>query len=158
VVLGGWQLGGILTLQSGFPLSVFCPPGNIQNGGDGCRSDSLGIDPNLPRSQKTPDRFFDTAAFPLTGRLPGTSTEARFGNSGRNILDGPGIISFDFSAIKNFRIAEKAGVEFRAEFFNIPNHPIFGAPGTTPNTPAYGRIGGTRIDSRQLQFGLKFHF
>ncbi|MBM3734742.1 MAG: carboxypeptidase regulatory-like domain-containing protein [Acidobacteria bacterium] len=158
VILGGWQLGGIFTLQSGFPLSVFCPPGNIQNGGDGCRSDSLGINPNLPRNQKTPDRFFNTAAFPLTGRIPGPNTEARYGDSGRNILDGPGIISFDFSAIKNFRLTEKTNLEFRGEFFNIPNHPIFAPPGTTPNTPAYGRIGGTKIDSRQLQFGLKFHF
>jgi len=155
VILGGWQLGGILTFQSGFPLSAFCPPGNIQNGGDGCRPDATGINPNLSRSQKTPDRFFDTNAF--VGRLPG-GEQFRYGNSGRNIIDGPGIVSFDFSLIKMFRFTETTGLEFRSEFFNLPNHPIFAPPGTGLGVPSYGRIGATKIDSRQLQFGLKFHF
>jgi hypothetical protein len=155
-LLGGWQLGSILTLQSGFPLTPGCPPGNIQNGGDGCRPDSIGVSPNLPRSQKQPHRFFNTDAF--VGRLPGINTEARYGIAGRNVIEGPGIISFDFSLIKNFRFTERAGVEFRTEFFNFPNHPIFAPPGTGVGTPAYARIGATKIDSRQLQFGLKLHF
>lgn len=154
-ILGGWQLGGILTFQDGFPLTAYCGPGNIQNGGDGCYPDAVGNNPNLSRDQQTVGRFFDTSAF--VNRLPGGS-QFRYGNSGRNTIIGPGIISFDFSAVKLFRIGERAGVEFRGEFFNLPNHPIFNPPGTTVATPAYGQISSTKIDSRQLQFGLKFHF
>ena len=152
VLLGGWQLSGILTLQSGFPLSAFCGPGNIQNGGDGCRADAVGINPNLSRDQKTPTRFFNTDAF--IDRLPGGET-FRYGNSGRNVIDGPGIISFDFSVIKNFQFTERQRLEFRAEMFNLPNHPIFAPPGTSLRNANYGVIGATRIDSRQLQFGLE---
>lgn len=155
VLLGGWQLGGILTLQSGFPLTAYCGPGNIQNGGDGCYPDSLGVNPNLARSEKTPNRFFDTAAF--IDRLPG-GPQFRYGNSGRNTIEGPGIINLDFSVLKNFRFTERAGLEFRAEFFNLPNHPIFNPPGSTLRTATYGSISATKIDSRQIQFGLKLHF
>ena len=59
---------------------------------------------------------------------------------------------------KNFRFAERHRFEFRAELFNFPNHPIFGIPGTSPGTSNYGLISGTAIDSRQLQFGLKYVF
>ncbi len=156
VVAGNWQFGGILNFQSGFPLTAYCGPGNIQNGGDGCYPDSLGIDPNLTRSAKTPNRFFDTNAF--IDRVAGVGPQFRYGNSGRNTIDGPGIISLDFSAIKNFRFTETAGLEFRTEFFNLTNHPIFAPPGTTLRNSTYGVIGGTKIDSRQVQFGLKLNF
>lgn len=156
VVLGNWQLGGIFTLQDGFPLSAFCGPGNIQNGGDGCRPDVVpGSEANLSRDAKRVTRFFNTDAF--IDRLPG-GEQFRYGNSGRNIITGPGIMSWDLSMIKNFRFTESNSLEFRAEFFNLPNHPIFSPPGTTLRTSTYGVIGGTKIDSRQLQFGLKLHF
>jgi hypothetical protein len=154
-VLGGWQLGGILTLQDGFPVTAYCGPGNIQNGGDGCYPDAVGINPNLSRDQKTPTRFFDTAAF--VNRLPG-GPAFRYGNSARNTINGPGIINWDFSANKNFQLTERTRLEFRSEFFNLPNHPIFGAPGTNVGTPTYGVISSTAIDSRQIQFALKLSF
>ncbi len=155
VILGNWQLGSILTLQDGFPLTANCGPGNIQNGGDGCYPDSVGINPNLPRSQKKVARFFNTEAF--IDRLPG-GPQFRYGNSGRNTIIGPGIISWDFSAIKTFHFTEQAGLEFRTEVFNLPNHPIFNPPGTTLRVSSYGVISSTKIDSRQIQFGLKLHF
>ena len=156
-ILGDWQIGGILTLQDGFPLTAYCGSGNIQNGGDGCYPDVVaGQSPDLAESEQTVGRFFNTAAF--VDRLPNFGPDQRYGNSGRNTIIGPGIISFDFSLIKMFRFTERTGLEFRSEFFNFPNHPIFAPPGTTLRDPSYGRIGGTRIDSRQLQFGLKLHF
>ena len=156
-ILGDWQIGGILTLQDGFPLTAYCGPGNIQNGGDGCYPDVVpGQAPDLSRSEQTVNRFFNTDAF--LDRLPNFGPIQRYGNSGRNTITGPGIISFDFSLIKMFRFTERTGLEFRSEFFNMPNHPIFAPPGTTLRNPSYGQIGGTRIDSRQVQFGLKLHF
>ncbi|MBI3696990.1 MAG: carboxypeptidase regulatory-like domain-containing protein [Acidobacteria bacterium] len=154
-VFGGWQLGGILTFQDGFPMTARCGSGVIQNGGDSCYPDATGIDPNLPRGQKAVTHFFNTDAF--VDRLPG-GERFRYGNANRNAIIGPGIIDWDFSAIKNFRFTERAGLEFRSEFFNFPNHPIFAPPGTTLRTSTYGVIGGTKIDSRQIQFGMKFHF
>ncbi len=153
---GGWQVGTIFTMQDGFPLSVFCTSASsIQNNDSGCYADSTGVDPNLPRSQQDPSHFFNTAAF--VNRLPG-GDQFRYGNAGRNVVTGPGIIDWDFSAMKRFHLAERTNLEFRAEFFNIPNHPIFANPGLTVGNPSYGVIGATAIDSRQIQFALRLEF
>ncbi len=155
-LLGGWQLGGILTLQDGFPLTARCGPGTLQNGGDGCYPDVVpGQAANLPRDQRSRTRWFNTAAF--VDRLPGGETY-RFGNSGRNTVIGPGILAFDFSLIKNFKFTERTALEFRSEFFNLPNHPIFGQPGDTLRTSSYGISNSTRIDSRQIQLALRLVF
>jgi hypothetical protein len=154
-VLGGWQLGGILTLQDGFPFTVQCGPGNIQNGGGICHPDSTGVNPNLPRSQQTRTRFFNTDAY--VDRIPATGN-FRYGNTARNSVIGPGIISFDASANKKFNLTESKYVEFRTEIFNLPNHPIWNPPGAQLRTANYGVINSTRIDSRQIQFALKLVF
>ena len=154
-VVGGWQLGGILTLQDGFPFTLTCGPGNIQNGGGICYPDSTGADPNLPRDQQTRTRFFNTDAY--VDRIPATGN-FRFGTTGRNSVIGPGIISFDASANKKFYLTESRFLEFRTEIFNAPNHPIWNPPGTQLRTPNYGVITSTKIDSRQIQFALKLVF
>jgi hypothetical protein len=154
-LLGGWQLGGILTLQDGFPFTVLCGPGNIQNGGGACYPDATGVDPNLPRNQQSRTRFFNTDAF--VDRLPG-GAQYRYGNAARNTVTGPGIINFDASINKKFTVHESTYVEFRTEVFNLPNHPIWSPPGRTLRNPDYGFINSTRIDSRQIQFALKVVF
>jgi hypothetical protein len=90
-------------------------------------------------------------------RLPG-DLQFRYGNSGRNTIIGPGIIDWDFSAMKRFRFTERSNLEFRAEFFNIPNHPIFANPGLSVSTLSYGVIGGTVVDSREIQFALRLQY
>ncbi|MFN0112410.1 MAG: TonB-dependent receptor domain-containing protein [Blastocatellia bacterium] len=154
-VLGGWQLGGILTLQDGFPFTVLCGPGNIQNGGGVCYPDSTGASPNLSSDQQTRTRFFNTDAY--VDRLP-AGGNFRFGTTGRNSVTGPGIISFDASANKKFFFAESKYIEFRTEIFNAPNHPIWNPPGNQLRTPNYGVITSTKIDSRQIQLALKLVF
>ncbi len=153
-LLGGWQLGTILTLQAGFPASAYCGFGSVQNSDTTCYPDATGINPALARGQQDPKRWFDPAAF--VDRLD--RGVFRYGNSGRNTIIGPGLIAWDFSMAKNFPIRERAKLEFRSEFFNFPNHPNFGQPGTSPGTPSYGVIGATRIESRQLQFALRLAF
>nr|MDQ3010610.1 hypothetical protein [Acidobacteriota bacterium] len=155
LILGGWQLGGILTLQDGFPFTVLCGPGNIQNGGGVCYPDSTGANPNLPDDQKLRTRFFNTDAY--VDRIPATG-DFRFGTTGRNSVIGPGIISFDASINKKFNFTETTYLEFRTEVFNAPNHPIWSPPGNTLRTTNYGVITSTKIDSRQIQFGLKLVF
>ena len=158
-VLGGWQVGGIFTVQTGFPLTAFCGPGNIQNGGGYCAPDVVpGQSPNNI-STRTVQRFFNTDAFvDRLGQNPAAITDFRYGNSGRNTITGPGLTSFDASLTKVFAITERHRLEFRSEFFNLPNHPIFAPPGTTLRTANYGVISATKVDSRQLQFALKYQF
>ena len=83
------------------------------------------------------------------------------GNSGRNRFYGPGSTTVDFSTFKNFSVLEKLKVQFRAEFFNILNHPNFAAPNflndsnNSIGTSNAGVIGNTSTTSRQIQLGLK---
>ena len=161
-VLGGWQLGGILTLQSGFPLSAFCGPGNWQNNDTTCYADATGLEPDLPRGQQDPARWFNLDAFVnrlgVPNNRPQDVREYRYGNSGRNVFDGPGIIALDASVTKNWQIRERSRLEFRVEFFNLPNHPLWGQPNTSPGSPTYGVISSTRIDPRDIQLALKLYF
>ncbi len=162
LLAGGWQIGGILTLQDGFPNTAYCGPGNIQNGGGYCKPDAIvGQDTALPDGQRTVQRFFNTNAFvDRLGVAPGvTPSVFRYGTAGRNTIIGPGIISLDASVNKFFRFFDgKHAVELRGEFFNLPNRANFAQPGTTLRTPTYGVITGTRIDSRQIQLALRYSF
>ncbi|MBL8290600.1 MAG: carboxypeptidase regulatory-like domain-containing protein [Bryobacterales bacterium] len=161
-LLGGWQFGGIVTFQDGFPATAFCGPGNIQNGGGYCKPDAVsGVSAKLPESQQSVSRFFNTDAFvDRVGVAPGAAQPVfRYGTAGRNTIIGPGITSLDMSVNKFFRLKENSHtLEFRGEFFNLPNHPVFQQPGTTVRTPTYGVISGTRLDSRQIQLALKYSF
>ena len=111
-----------------------------------------------------PDRYWDINAFAL-------QPVNQRGNLGRNTLIGPGLVNFDFSTAKSFAIDETRRLEFRAEMFNLPNHPNFGAPsgftaftgvnaatGVPTISPTWGVISTTVTTSRQIQFGLKFVF
>ena len=93
----GWQVGTIVTLQDGFPLTATCSSGAVQNGGDTCLADATGINPNLARGQQDPRHFFNTDAF--VNRLPG-GAQFRYGNAGRGTIIGPGILDLDFSLAK----------------------------------------------------------
>ncbi|MBL8173159.1 MAG: TonB-dependent receptor [Bryobacterales bacterium] len=161
-IFGGWQLGGIVTFQDGFPNTMYCGPGNIQNGGGYCKPDAVaGADPKLPKSQQTLGRFFNTEAYvDRVGVAPGAAQPVfRYGTAGRNTVIGPGIASLDASINKMFRFQEdRQQLELRAEFFNAPNHPIFAQPGGTLRTATYGVISGTRVDNRQIQVALKYSF
>lgn len=73
-------------------------------------------------------------------------------------MRGPGINDWDFNLAKTFTFSERLRLEFRAEAFNLLNHPQYGFPDTTITDPTYGQISGTRLDPRQIQFGLKLLF
>jgi len=147
----------LVYLAFGFPFSVFCTAnGTYQNTDTTCRADATGLNPAL--DNPAPRNWFNRDAF--TNRLgftPGVGPW-RFGTSGRNVVTGPGVTNFDFSMQKVFRLTEKGNLEFRAEFFNVPNHPMFNLPGATVGTVSYGVISSTHLDSRQIQFGLKLRF
>jgi hypothetical protein len=102
--------------------------------------------------------WFNTAAFAnRVGFTPGVGPY-RVGNSGRDNIVGPGITELDFSLAKSFAITERTNLQFRSEFFNLPNHPIFANPGATVGSPTFGVISATNLPSRQIQFGLRLSF
>ncbi len=154
-VLGGWQLGGILTLQDGFPFTVTCGPGNVQNGGGACYPDYNPTGGDWQLDNPTRTKYFNTDAF--IDRDPALGTNFRYGTVKRNSLIGPGITSLDMSIDKKFAVGGDY-FEFRAEIFNVPNVPIWSQPGAQLRTPNFGVITSTRMDSRQIQFGLKYVF
>ncbi|PYV34224.1 MAG: hypothetical protein DMG22_06935 [Acidobacteria bacterium] len=153
-VLGGWRLGGIVTLQGGFPFSVYGqdPFGlNDVIFGFGNRADRVPNQNPFPSGTKTTKEWFNTAAF-------SQPKVAHFGDTSRNFLRGPSFSNFDLSLAKTFSITEYARMEFRVETFNSFNHAIYDLPDTSMSDTTYGQISGTAHDARELQFGLKFLF
>lgn len=154
-LLSGWQTLGIVTLQSGRPFTVALLP-EIDNSGTGRSVLGFGAndrpnvagDPNL--SSPSADRWFNTAAFAFPA--PGT-----FGNAGRNILRGPGYQNVNASLVKNTLLTERLNLQFRAEVFNLFNHPNLNLPDNFLGSPTFGRISSAR-DPRHLQFGVKLLF
>ncbi len=154
-MLGGWEINGILTLQTGRPFTPFFSStvDRSLTGGFADRPNLVG-DPKL--NDPTPDRWFNTAAL----ALPPLGS---FGNAGRNIVEGPGLKNFDFGLFKKFRFTESKSLQFRTEFFNLTNHPNFALPNGNINSGSFGRIenaadGNSLGAQRQIQFGLKFLF
>jgi hypothetical protein len=139
----GWQLGGILSLQTGQPFSVLTGQDNSSTGLGNDRPNVVG-DPNS--GSHTVNRWFNTDAF--TPNLPLT-----FGNAGRNIVVGPGFRNFDFSVLKNTKIGESSNLQLRAEFFNITNHPNFALPSNILAAPNFGTLFQTP-DAAQNNVGL----
>ncbi len=151
-VAGGWQVSSILTLQSGFPVTVTNGQDTSNVGGFFDRPNATGQAPDLPRGQQDPQLFFNTAAFVINNR-------GEFGNVGRNTLNSPGIIGWDFSALKSFNLkSEQRYLQLRLEWFNFPNHPNWNNPNTNVSSGSFGRITSTRNNMRQLQVGLKLNF
>jgi len=152
-LIGGWQVNGILTLQTGFPLALSTQ--NTSNAGGGVlRPNTNGKSAALPgTTEERLNRYFDTSVF--TQPDPFT-----FGNVGRTLPDvrGPGIHNLDFSAFKNFHIKERASVQFRGEFFNFTNTPTFNLPDQVRSNSTFGRITSTAAAPRQVQFALKVLF
>ena len=185
--LGGWSAQWIATLQQGQPLTIGCPTGVTT--GTSCydvrvpgQSQKLGIRYD---SKGYPNYFGNPAAFnqpcqlgptgPIVdspaGCLPLTGKAVLGGNPSSTY--GPGFRRLDFSAFKAFQLSERFSLQFRAELFNILNHPNFNAPGfggngvvsisgsTNPTNGNFGEIGSTRDapnDPRQIQFGLKLYY
>jgi hypothetical protein len=155
-ILGNWTLASIWTWQSGFPYNVYDGSDRCLTAGNytpTCRPNLVG-DPLLPSGDRTPARWFNTAAFQRAGI-------GQFGDAPRNSIRGPGLVNTDMSIIKRVRLdALRRGVavEIRAEAFNLFNRVNFGAPVNDFSSSAFGTIGSTATDAREFQFGVKVSF
>lgn len=150
-IIGGWQISPIFEAQRGLPLSPSVA-GNPANTTGGQRPDRIG-DGNLPRGERTPERWFDVGAFAVPERFT-------FGDSAAWIIEGPGLVNLDLMISRTFAITENTQLDFRTEVFNVFNEAHFNFPNGTINRPAGGRISSTSecCPARQLQFGLKLIF
>lgn len=145
-IVGGWQLGGIITATTGRPFNV-----GLQNGvNNGAPSwpDRIG-DGKLDNPD--PYYWFDASDF----KAPPPNT---YGNVGRGVLYSPGVVNIDMSVVKTFRITEKIGFNFRFEAFNLFNSPYFGFPNANIGSPTVGRITSTVGDNRSLQLSGRINF
>ena len=152
--IGGWSWHGIVTLQTGFPFTPLVGS-NQSNNGDSRNPDRVSLNPNFTGSpiQGSVNRWFNPAAFLLP-------TAGTYGNAGRDIFTGPGLATFDTSLFKTTAISERLKLQFRAEFFNLFNHPNFGMPVVSTfsagaPSPTAGVITYTTTTQREIQFGLK---
>jgi hypothetical protein len=149
-IVGGWGLGGILTLQSGAPFTVNTQVNSVFSAAGALRAD-VSRNPELPNSSKTLSRWFDTSVF-------SQPAAAVFGNQGVNILRADGVINLNASIQRNFRMwSEQSKLQFRAEFFNFANHPNFGIPGRTFGGPGFGLVSSAG-QARSVQLGLRLAF
>ncbi len=146
-VIGNWQLNLISHIASGFPLGLST---GINNSGT-----AIGNRPNQVCSGKLShpnvNEFFDTSCFvdPAPGVL---------GDASRTPLYGPDFVNFDASLFKTFDLPKSTQLVFRAEVFNVFNHPQFAFPGTTTDSPGFGQITQIVNNPRLIQLALKLLF
>jgi hypothetical protein len=179
-VLGGWAVSGIWSYGSGIPLNINTGFNRSLNGDNkittgpdrpnlnpGFTNPSSGVTAGckgIPAGQPlgTPDRWYDPCAF----SLPPAGT---YGNLGRNTLNGPGTDKTSFAVVKNTALTERMKLQFRAEFFNLFNHPQFNVPNDLvfSSSGAYAATAGritltdgtvTGLGGRNIQFGMKLTF
>ena len=152
-ILHGWQISGIGQYQTGGPFNVLSGRDNSQTGINRDRAKFTGASVAPPAgSDKTV--WFNPAAFAV-------NDVGTFGNVGTGAFYGPHLFSWDVGVFKNFRLTERTGAQFRAEFFNLFNQVNFNNPNNRVTAGGFGAITTTHPnagDPRIIQFGLKFTF
>jgi hypothetical protein len=161
-VIGGWNLNGILSLNSGTPFDVgstkdIAETGNF-NFGNGYGYERANVVGSLYPANKGPNGWINIASF----QLPAKGT---FGDLGRDSLRSDWYKNLDLSLFRQFPITERFRLEFRFEAFNVTNTPVWGvpissfdAPLSSSGKPTFGTVNHTANAPRQLQFGLKLYF
>jgi hypothetical protein len=149
-VLGGWSFGFIAILQQGSPVGLTVQTSNTNAFNPGSQRVNVLRDPSLPADRRSVQQWFDPTA--VAAPAPFT-----FGNAGRALLTGPGLMQLSLSLLKNIRFRERYNVQFRAESLNFVNHANFNDPGTALGSAGFGVISGAK-DPRTMQLGLRLEF
>jgi hypothetical protein len=157
-VLGGWQINNMTSIMSGVPFSVFADGTSLNLPGSNQTADQ--VKPNVEKlggvGRATP--YYDPTAFAEV-------TAARFGNTGYNILRGPGLFNWDFGIFREFALPGHSRLQLRLESFNFTNTPHLATPDndvgdgedfmTITSVQDLGREG---IDERQFRLGVRIVF
>ncbi|MBI3894430.1 MAG: TonB-dependent receptor [Acidobacteria bacterium] len=160
-LLNGWQVNGIMRRAAGKPFTATLGYNRAETGSTGSANNRPNLKPGASNNPVLggPDKYFDPSVFELQPR-------GFFGNAGVQTIIGPAATNLDFAVVKDFPLGERQRMEFRAEFFNLLNHPYFARPNSTIQTgataifpnPLAGRITDTINTARQIQFALKLEF
>jgi hypothetical protein len=156
--IGGWRLSGILRYTTG---RYFTPSFTAAGGLSNNRPDVVaGVQANLPADQRTPQLWFNPAAFAAVPATDPVTGLPRFGNAGRNSLIGPGLNTVDARLAKSFQIRDSGmAASFRLEAFNLFNHANYDLPQTNiSQTNVVGSINNTVVPARQVQFAVRLDF
>ena len=156
-LISGWSASHILTVQTGFPLTVVSSTDFSNTSSPDAKPDRL----CGGAGSRSITNFFNASCFSTTAlQAAFQAGTPRFGNSGRGILAGPHYVDLDFALHKDTLITERVKMQFRAEFFNSLNTPTFGDPNSSIQSTAFGHITGIRSGSiaRQVQLALKIIF
>jgi len=149
--LTGWELGGIITLQSGSPVNILTGQDNSRTGVGFDRPDLVGNTAMREQSRgASVAQHFNTAAFQ-------PNALGHYGNLGRNVIIGPGVFDMDISLAKRIAIREGSSLQLRGDSFDVLNRPNFGAPGNTITAAGFGRI-TPASNGRILQVSMKYIF
>jgi hypothetical protein len=146
-----WQLNGIFSAMSGTPFSVGSAATSLNAPGNSQTANQVLPEVRILGGVGRGTPYFDTTAFaPVTA--------VQFGNTGRNIMRGRGIVNLDASIFRDFPLTERWKLQFRAEAFNVSNTPAFNNPAATVTSAGFGEITGAQTTERQLRFALKLFF
>jgi carboxypeptidase family protein/TonB-dependent receptor-like protein len=157
--LGGWRLVWVAYLQTGQRFSPEFSDGDPSNTNTFGGLPDRVCDGNLPAGQRTIERWFDTSCFV-------TPAAGRFGNSGVNVLEGPGLQVHNLSVVKKFRLTDKLSFDYMALISNIFNHPNFLFPAADISVPGeagvigetHGLYSGERAGPRMIEMRVRFRF
>jgi hypothetical protein len=159
--LGGWQLNGILTLETGIPFTVTTTDTTDTGPNHASRANCISnpyvgatANPSLLAGTGAPGFYLNPAAFAIP-------TLGTLGTCAPRAFHGPGIENLDASLFKIFALTERYRIEFRSEFFNALNHANFSNPNssfTTSSLGSFGKLSSTTTDPREIQFALKLYF
>jgi hypothetical protein len=147
-ILGGWNIGGIFTADTGLPFSAMAGGDVANTGGGPQRAERVSGAPG--HAVKTRQQWLNPQEF----TVPAPYT---FGNERRNDLVDPGYLNVDFNARKDFKV-ERVTTQFKAEFFNLFNRTQLGTPNNNVQSSAFGSISSSSASAREIQFGLKVSF
>jgi outer membrane receptor protein involved in Fe transport len=158
-LLGGWQVSGFLTLQSGAPFSPLngADPGFRLSGIDALVGNAIrpNVATNLDLSRMTLRDILAAGGRTLFSQV---TAAAPIGNAGRNILRADGINNLDLAVVKNIRISESNTLQYRCEFYNSSNTRNYGIPESRVNSTAWGLEGNTDGGNRRIVMGLRYTF
>jgi hypothetical protein len=175
-LLGGWQVSGITSAQTGEAVNASMSTDFSNTGSFSYRPNQIanpydfsfdtadqGSEFGCSRpGHQTLDCYYNQAAFVVPPLAPGQQIAHSFGDAKIGDLRGPGLVDFDLSLKKEFKIRESHQIEFRSEFFNLLNHPNFGLPGggslIAVDVPGGAAITNTATDNREIEFALKYTF
>jgi len=148
-LVNDWSLAGFMTMQSGVPVAV-TQANSLGYAGFTTQRPNLVGDPTLPAAERTPDRWFNTAAFV-------TANQFTIGTASRNPVRGPSYTNVDLALMRNVRVRAERAIELRLEVFNLLNTTNFGAPAAQLGPASFGTI-TTALDPRVVQLAAKFWF